>query len=173
MAVPNPKSIKKHYENVSYFSCCINLKLSGCWLGENFRVMKQILFLLPFISNYVIVQIPELQEQVSPLLIGEQISKSRLKSDDNKTVELNKSTCRKTNCIDLLQWRLVPLLQCSFVDIQLVEKESIGLVYQIVTASPDSSENLKITEKDKSNRYQLYSDASGQFIKDCIACART
>lgn len=95
MAVPNPKSIKKHYENVSYFSCCINLKLSGCWLGENFRVMKQILFLLPFISNYVIVQIPELQEQVSPLLIGEQISKSRLKSDDNKTVELNKVLAEK------------------------------------------------------------------------------
>ncbi|SHF00060.1 Peroxiredoxin [Mariniphaga anaerophila] len=128
--------------------------------------MKQLLVLLLFAGNYAIAQIPQLPEQISPLLIGEQVPEASLKSDDNSTVQLSKVLSEKPTVLLFYRGGWCPYCNAHLSDIQEVEKEIIDLGYQIVAVSPDAPENLKITEDDKNIQYKLYSDADGQLIKN-------
>ncbi|MCE4563097.1 AhpC/TSA family protein [Maribellus sp. CM-23] len=127
--------------------------------------MKHLLFLFLLIGNYAIAQIPALPEQVSPLLIGEQIPEAELKSAGNTTHQLSEILAEKPSILLFYRGGWCPYCNAHLSEIQEAEREIIELGYQIVAISPDAPENLKITEDDKSIRYQLYSDADGQLIK--------
>lgn len=127
--------------------------------------MKHLLFLFLLIGNYAIAQIPALPEQVSPLLIGEQVPEAELKSAANMTHQLSEILAEKPSILLFYRGGWCPYCNAHLSEIQEAEREIIELGYQIVAISPDAPENLKITEDDKSIRYQLYSDADGQLIK--------
>ncbi|RIJ48385.1 AhpC/TSA family protein [Maribellus luteus] len=127
--------------------------------------MKQLLFVLLLLGNSAIAQIPELPEQVSPLLIGEQVPDAELKSANNTTHKLSDVLAEKPGVLLFYRGGWCPYCNAHLSDIQEVESEIISLGYQIIAVSPDAPENLKITEEDKSIRYKLYSDADGELIK--------
>lgn len=127
--------------------------------------MKQLLFVLLLLGNSAIAQIPELPEQVSPLLIGEQVPDAELKSANNITHKLSDVLAEKPGVLLFYRGGWCPYCNAHLSDIQEVESEIISLGYQIIAVSPDVPENLKITEEDKSIHYKLYSDADGELIK--------
>ena len=119
------------------------------------------LFSLAFHSNAQIAATPE---EVSPLLIGEKIPNIELASIDGKKVETDKILNKKTVLV-VYRGGWCPYCNRQLADMQDIEKDILGLGYQIVAISPDSPSFLKETEsKDKLN-YALYSDSEGKFSK--------
>jgi len=117
------------------------------------------LFSLAFHSN---AQIADTAEEVSPLLIGEKIPNIELANIDGKKIETNKIFDKKTVLI-VYRGGWCPYCNRQLADMQDIEKDILGLGYQIVAISPDAPSFLKETEtKDKLN-YSLYSDNEGKF----------
>ncbi len=82
---------------------------------------------------------------------------SSLKTPSLKTVDLR----REAPCLPRFRYTLLPHL----AEIQGVESEIIELGFQIVAISPDSPENLQITDEKHKLNYSLLSDGDAAFIK--------
>ncbi len=113
----------------------------------------------------VFAQLPDKAEDISPLLYGETLPDAKLTSPEGKSFSLNELMAQKPTILLFYRGGWCPYCNAHLVEIQKVDKDIIGLGYQILAISPDSPENLKQTsEKDKLN-YSLYSDANGKLIK--------
>ncbi|RUT70517.1 AhpC/TSA family protein [Flavobacterium cupreum] len=103
---------------------------------------------------------------IAPLLIGEKIPNSTLKSSDNATVSLSELISKKKTVLVFYRGGWCPYCNLHLSALAEAEKQILDLGYQIVAVSPDSPENLKVTaEKDKV-KYTLLSDADGTLIKE-------
>ena len=61
--------------------------------------------------------------------------------------------------------RWCPFCNAQLAEIQTIENQIIKLGYQIVAISPDSPENLKLTDEKNKLTYSLYADSDGTLIK--------
>jgi peroxiredoxin len=103
---------------------------------------------------------------IAPLLIGEKIPNSTLKSSDNKAVSLSELVSKKKTVLVFYRGGWCPYCNLHLAALAEAEKHILDLGYQIVAVSPDTPENLKITaEKDKV-KYTLLSDSNGALIKE-------
>ncbi|PKP51386.1 MAG: antioxidant AhpC [Bacteroidetes bacterium HGW-Bacteroidetes-1] len=110
-------------------------------------------------------QIANKAEDISPLLIGESIPDAGLKAPDGSEHRVLNILSKKPTVILFYRGGWCPFCNAHLSEIQGVQGEVIKLGYQIVAISPDSPENLQITdEKDKLD-YSLYSDGDGKFIQ--------
>jgi peroxiredoxin len=129
---------------------------------------KQILLILLFAamtSIPVFSQLPEKAEDISPLLNGETIPDIALKAPDGSAHQMAQIIEDKPSILIFYRGGWCPYCNAHLSEIQEVEAEIINLGYQLIGISPDSPENLKVTDEKKHLNYRLYSDASGEFTK--------
>lgn len=110
-------------------------------------------------------ELPKTPTDVSPLLIGEKMPNLTLKSVDNTDVNLLETFGKKKTILVFYRGGWCPYCNIQLAALGESEKELLDLGYQIIAVSPDSPQNLKVTdEKDKIN-YLLLSDGKGELIK--------
>ncbi len=129
---------------------------------------KQILLILLFAAMTSIPafsQLPEKAEDISPLLNGETIPDIALKAPDGSAHQVAQIIEEKPTILLFYRGGWCPYCNAHLSEIQEVEAEIINLGYQLIGISPDSPENLKVTDEKKQLNYGLYSDASGEFTK--------
>lgn len=129
---------------------------------------KQILLILLFAAMTSIPafsQLPEKAEDISPLLNGETIPDIALKAPDGSAHQVAQIIEEKPTILLFYRGGWCPYCNAHLSEIQEVEAEIINLGYQLIGISPDSPENLKVTDEKKQLNYSLYSDASGEFTK--------
>ncbi len=127
--------------------------------------MKYITLILLFVTGYSFAQIPNLPEDISPLLIGEKLPELKVKQTDNSELGIKEIIVEKPTVMLFYRGGWCPYCNAHLSAIQEVENEILELGYQIIGISPDSPENLKVTATEKNIHYRLFSDASGEFIK--------
>jgi len=129
--------------------------------------MKQIcLIILTLILATIILpaQVPERAEDISPLLIGENIPDHVLKAIDGSDQAMSDILRKKPTVLIIYRGGWCPYCNAHLAEIQDAESEIIKLGYQIVAVSPDSPENLLVTDEKHNLKYNLYSDSNGTFI---------
>ena len=127
--------------------------------------MKKLITLALFsLTTIAFSQISDKPEDISPLLIGEQIPNVNLKNVDGKAIETNTIFNKKTVVV-IYRGGWCPYCNAQLSDMQGIEKDIIALGYQIVAVSPDAPSFLKETLTKDKLHYQLYSDSEGNFSK--------
>ena len=103
--------------------------------------------------------VPDKPEDISPLLIGENIPEVSLKNLDGKIVSLNKIVKEKPTILIFYRGGWCPFCNRQLSGIQEIEGDIQKLGYQILAVSPDKAENLKKTIDKNELKYTLLSDS--------------
>lgn len=109
--------------------------------------------------------IPKSAIDIAPLLIGEKIPNTKVKTPDNEDVQIADFTKKKKTVLVVYRGGWCPYCNAHLQALAEAEKVVLDLGYQIIAISPDSPENLKITEEKDKVKYTLLSDATGAFIQ--------
>ncbi|MHC0443396.1 peroxiredoxin-like family protein [Flavobacterium sp. 3-210] len=109
--------------------------------------------------------IPKSAVDIAPLLIGEKIPNITLKSSENTDVNISDLFKKKKTVLIFYRGGWCPYCNLHLQSLAEAEKKIIDLGYQIIAVSPDSAENLKITEEKDKVKYTLLSDSKGELIK--------
>lgn len=110
-------------------------------------------------------QLPEKAEDISPLLPGEKIPDVTVKASDGNDHRVMEIFSQKPTVILFYRGGWCPYCNSHLAEIQEIETEILKLGYQIIGVSPDSPENLKVTDEKIKLNYSLYSDGDGKFSK--------
>lgn len=110
-------------------------------------------------------QLPEKAEDISPLLIGEIIPDALLKTPNSSDISVSEILSQKPTVMLFYRGGWCPYCNTHLAEVQEAENEIIKLGYQIIAISPDSPENLQITDDKNKLNYSLYSDGNGAFSK--------
>lgn len=130
--------------------------------------MKKLLFIvLATLSTIANAQntIPKSATDIAPLLIGEKIPDITLKTSENSAVQLSDLFKKKKTVLVFYRGGWCPYCNAHLQALAEAEKQILDLGYQIIAVSPDSPENLKITEEKDKVKYTLLSDSKGELIK--------
>lgn len=130
--------------------------------------MKHIMLMLLILglsSLFASAQIAEKAEDISPLLIGETIPDIELKAPDTSSLKFSDIVGEKPTVLLVYRGGWCPFCNAHLSEIQGVQSEVIKLGYQVVAVSPDSPENLQVTDEKDKLEYSLYSDADGKLIQ--------
>lgn len=130
--------------------------------------MKKLLFIvLATLSTIANAQntIPKSATDIAPLLIGEKIPDITLKTSENAAVQLSDLFKKKKTVLVFYRGGWCPYCNAHLQALAEAEKQILDLGYQIIAVSPDSPENLKITEEKDKVKYTLLSDSKGELIK--------
>lgn len=131
--------------------------------------MKKILFILfAALSTVANAQnaVAKSATDIAPLLIGEKIPNSFLKSAENIPVGLSDLVSKKKTVLVFYRGGWCPYCNLHLAALAEAEKQILDLGYQIVAVSPDAPENLKTTAKKDKVKYTLLSDSNGALIKE-------
>ena len=110
-------------------------------------------------------QLPDQAEDISPLLYGEKIPNAALVEADGSSHQLHSLIKERPSVLLFYRGGWCPYCNRHLAEIQEVEQQVANLGYQILAISPDSPENLKVTDKDQDLNYRLFSDANGELCK--------
>ena len=130
--------------------------------------MKQIIVLTLFLGVVTLssfAQLPAEANAISPLLVGEKLPFTDLKTPDGKSINTQALFAEKPSVVLIYRGGWCPYCNVHLSEVQEMEDEIIELGYQIIAVSPDSPQNLKVTTEKEELRYNLYADAYGKFIK--------
>lgn len=108
---------------------------------------------------------PKLATDISPLLIGEKIPNTTLKSAEDKNIILSDLFKKKKTILVFYRGGWCPYCNAHLAALAQAEKQLLDLGYQIVAISPDSPNNLKTTEEKEKLNYLLLSDSKGELLK--------
>jgi peroxiredoxin len=122
-----------------------------------------IILALTIVSVSASAQVPDLAEDISPLLIGETIPDALVKAPDGSEHSILDILSRKPTVILFYRGGWCPYCNAHLAEIRNAENEILELGYQIIAISPDSPENLVVTGEKNELNYHLYSDADGTF----------
>lgn len=95
---------------------------------------------------------------ICPILIGEKIPAVSLKSVDNNEVDLLKLISKKPTVLIFYRGGWCPYCNLHLSELQNIEKDLIGLGYQIIAVSMDKPEKLAEAKTEKGFNYTLLSD---------------
>lgn len=110
-------------------------------------------------------QVAEKAEDISPLLNGETFPDAVLKAPDGTEHNLLEILKQKPTVVLFYRGGWCPFCNAHLAEIQNAQNEVVNLGYQIIAISPDSPENLRVTDENQHLQYSLYSDADGELIK--------
>ncbi|MBE0424904.1 MAG: AhpC/TSA family protein [Lutibacter sp.] len=130
--------------------------------------MKKLLILFVFLATASVqsyAQLPEKAEDISPLLIGEMIPDAILKSPDANDHSILGIIGEKPTILLFYRGGWCPFCNAQLAEVQTIENKIIELGYQIVAISPDSPENLSLTDEKNKLTYSLYADSDGTLTK--------
>lgn len=130
------------------------------------KILIIVIGLFIFISNSAYSQhsegmqvYPERAEDISPLLIGERIPAMILTDAAGKSVQMEKLFSEKPTILIFYRGGWCPYCNQQLSGLQEIEKQIIGLGYQIIAVSTDKPENLKASIEKGNLTYRLLSDA--------------
>ena len=124
-----------------------------------------LLALIGVIGFQSYAQVADKAADISPLLIGEVFPDILLKSQEASEHSILSILSKKPTVILFYRGGWCPYCSAHLADIQEAESEIIKLGYQIVAISPDTPQNLTITDDKNKINYSLYSDSDGKLIK--------
>jgi peroxiredoxin len=107
----------------------------------------------------MIAGVPLMPEDISPLLVGEQIPVLQLVNSSDENFDLNKSVSETPTILVFYRGGWCPYCSKQLSELQQVEKDLIQMGYQIIAISTDSPENLSKTMDKEELSYTLLSDA--------------
>lgn len=110
-------------------------------------------------TTKIVSGVPLLPEDISPLLIGENIPKVNLLDAAGQNFDLNAAVSSKPTILIFYRGGWCPFCSKQLAGIQEIEQDLTKMGYQIVAVSTDSPENLKNTETKQKLTYTLLSDA--------------
>lgn len=129
------------------------------------ELMKKTLFIL-FVTFSTIANaqntVANTATDISPLLIGEKIPNQTLKSAENKDVRLSDLVGKKKTVLVFYRGGWCPYCNLHLANLGQIEDQVLAEGYQVIAVSPDSAENLKITEGKDKVKYTLLSDSKGE-----------
>ncbi|RUT69477.1 AhpC/TSA family protein [Flavobacterium cupreum] len=130
--------------------------------------MKKLLFI--FLVTFTSVTsaqnlIAKSADDITPLIIGKKIPNLTLKLSDNTDVNISELLKKKKTVLVFYRGGWCPYCNIHLQALADAEKQILDLGYQIIAVSPDSPENLKVTEEDDKLKYTLVSDSKGALIK--------
>ncbi len=109
--------------------------------------------------------LPAKSEDISPLLIGENIPDATLLTDEGKSFDLNKAVASKPTILIFYRGGWCPYCSKHLSGLMEIEPDLLKMGYQILAISTDSPENLKQTAMKEKLNYTLLSDADLQVSK--------
>lgn len=130
--------------------------------------MKKLTFILIYMLLAAFVahaQLPEKAEDISPLLNGEMLPDAELKSPDGSNHQFSEILKQKPSVVLFYRGGWCPFCNTHLAEIQEAQNEILNLGYQIIAISPDSPENLWVTDEKQNLTYRLFSDGNGQLTK--------
>lgn len=110
-------------------------------------------------------QVPMNAEDISPLLIGEQIPEANLLNINGKEVKIIDIIKEKPTVLVFYRGGWCPYCNTQLSGLAESEKEILELGFQIVAISPDHYESLKPTVDKGEFNYNIYSDSSSRLIQ--------
>lgn len=130
--------------------------------------MKKLLFASAFIVaqfSFAQIELPKEATDIAPLLIGEKVPNTSLKTIDGKSVSFFETLDKKKTILVFYRGGWCPYCNQHLSALAEAEPELIKLGYKIIAISPDSVKSLQETKsKDKVN-YTLLSDSESVFSK--------
>jgi peroxiredoxin len=130
--------------------------------GRSFKAnFSFLLFLFAFICNsiYSHAQTPAKPEDVSPLLIGENIPAIHMPDAMGNDFDLNSAIARQPTLLIFYRGGWCPYCNKQLSGLQEIENELKKIGYQIIAISTDSPDNLKVSATKNKLDYILLSDA--------------
>lgn len=124
-----------------------------------------VLGLLVGLPTHAQTIVPELAEDISPLLIGESIPEGTVTDMWGKAVSLRAIVSTKPTILIVYRGGWCPYCNRQLAELQSIEKDILDKGYQIIALSPDAPENLVESVDKHQLNYSLYSDADLQMIK--------
>lgn len=114
-----------------------------------------------FLSFLSSAQVAEKAEDVSPLLIGENIPVTAVLSLENEKTSTAAIFKAKPTVLLFYRGGWCPYCNAHLSAVGEITEEIEKMGYQIVAVSPDSPEKLKESAREQNLDYQLVSDAAG------------
>lgn len=120
-----------------------------------------LLLFVAFIFNSICLsaQAPAKPEEVSPLLIGENIPVIKVPDAMGNNFDLNSAVGQKPTILIFYRGGWCPYCNKQLSGLQEIEAELKAMGYQIVAISTDSPDNLKASVAKNKLEYTLLSDA--------------
>lgn len=103
--------------------------------------------------------VPLKPEDISPLLVGEQIPVLQLRKSSGENFDLNKSVSETPTILVFYRGGWCPYCSKQLSGLQEIEKDLTKMGYQVIAISTDSPENLSKTMDKQKLSYTLLSDA--------------
>nr|WP_288808294.1 peroxiredoxin-like family protein [uncultured Sphingobacterium sp.] len=116
-------------------------------------------------SAHKLQDFPEKAEDISPLLIGETIPVQELTGVKGEAINIGKLISQKPTIMVFYRGGWCPYCNLQLAGLQEIEKELIGLGYQVVAISTDKPENLQASIEKGHLTYTLLSDADLSLAK--------
>lgn len=110
-------------------------------------------------TTEMVAGVPLMPQDVSPLLVGENIPMATLPDVDGQSVNLNQLVARKPTILVFYRGGWCPYCSKQLSGLQEIEEDLMQLGYQLIAVSTDSPENLRQTEEKQALTYTLLSDA--------------
>lgn len=110
---------------------------------------------------HINAQLPEIAEDISPLLIGETIPDVVLQSTSGNKQTLTDIVAGQPSIILFYRGGWCPYCNRHLSEIETIEDDIIQSGYKIIAVSPDSPEQLNASIGKNELNYDLYSDGNG------------
>lgn len=135
-------------------------------MKNSFKTITALSLLILFATAFRLGNtLPDKPEDISPLLVGEEIPDVKLANLKGEAVELKKMVAEKPTVLIFYRGGWCPFCNRQLAGMQKIEKDILAMGYQIVAVSPDSPQNLKKTLDKNELSYTLVSDATGDVAK--------
>ena len=129
--------------------------------------MKSTLLVLALLFSVLsIAQVPEKAEDISPLLIGENLPDATLLDSEGDELSLKNILREKPTVLVFYRGGWCPYCNQQLAALGESEQAIIDLGFQIVAISPDHFEMLKPTIESEKVNYEVYSDINAKFIQE-------
>ena len=102
---------------------------------------------------------PQKAEDISPLLVGENIPMVMLMSQQGEVVDLNKMVAKKPTILIFYRGGWCPYCSKQLSGLQEILGDLKGLGYQLIAISTDTPEGLNTSIKNEKLEYTLLSDS--------------
>lgn len=126
------------------------------------KLVAAIFIVMISLSLTVSAQLADKAQDISPLLIGETVPDAVLKDSESGDQPFLNILKKKPTVILFYRGGWCPYCNTHLSEIRNAESEILKLGYQIIAISPDSPENLQVTDEKHKLNYQLYSDSDGK-----------